>query len=136
MPFLAAGWAAPVQLLRRPPSPPLTISPAHWPPCSQQQYFYRQLRCFLGPFLEKAEAPRCDARLTEDPRQLAAIEQRLLRGYCCGVEVPICTHLVGGTRVCHVRVNKAFHLLDDYLPNLDLLNVSLSDYLVLNVGLW
>jgi hypothetical protein len=36
---------------------------------SQSQRFYRQLRCFLGGFMEAEPHRRRDVRLTEDPEE-------------------------------------------------------------------
>ena len=43
---------------------------------SQQQLFYRQLRCFLGPILEPSPWRRRDVRMTDDPAHLKVGMQR------------------------------------------------------------
>ena len=55
------------------------------------------------------------------------------------MQIPICTHLLAGTRLCHGKVHYAQHFLQRYLPQLGpggLLNASSSDLLVINFGLW
>lgn len=34
------------------------------------------------------------------------------------------------------RVNRGYHLKDDYLPNWGMFNMSRSDIVVINIGLW
>lgn len=57
-------------------------------------------------------------------------------GHTAGVGDHWCTYLIGGTRVCHIRVNRAQHLTLDFLPNLGLFNVTRDDILLTNFGLW
>lgn len=114
---------------------------------SQIARWYRHVRCFLAPLAEKmgdGQAPRRDETITSDPQLLEKMEELLLKGYTGDqwgnqwhdMVAPICTHFVGGTRVCHGKVHLGQQLLGSYLPNLKLLNVSRHDVLVLNVGLW
>lgn len=65
------------------------------------------------------------------------IQEHVLKGYdsCCGVELPICTHFLAGTRVCHARINKGDHMLHVF-RNLRWLNVSRDDVFIFNIGLW
>lgn len=50
--------------------------------------------------------------------------------------MPICTRFIGNTRVCLVRVNFGYHMVDQYLPQMHLFNASLNDFLFINTGLW
>ena len=67
---------------------------------------------------------------------LQLIIDRMVHGYIGGVEVPWCALMVANTRLCHIRVNKGDNLLEDWLPNLSLLNVTSSDILLINFGAW
>lgn len=64
------------------------------------------------------------------------INKKLVHGYVGGVEIPWCSLMVANTRLCHIRVNKGTNLVEDWLPNLSLLNVTQSDILVINFGAW
>lgn len=97
------------------------------------QYFYRVLKLFLQPL---AIEPTIDANVTSDPARLAAIEDRVVAGACCGAAVPICTTYVGGARLCHVRTNYAEHMIENVLPNVGLLTARREDVVVANFGLW
>jgi hypothetical protein len=65
------------------------------------------------------------------------LQEKLLKGYddCCGVELPFCTYLIGGARVCHFRINKGDHMLKIH-QKMGLLNVSMHDVWWWNIGLW
>lgn len=103
---------------------------------SQQQYFYRALKCMLRGFVDWRYAE--DANVTSDAAELLRIEQTLVRPdlYCCGVAVPFCTRYLGGLRLCLARVNKIEHMVSHFFPNLALLNVTARDVMSVNNGLW
>jgi hypothetical protein len=42
---------------------------------------------------------------------------------------------MGGTRICHARINKGAHMLK-YMQNLDALGVQKHDIWAFNIGLW
>ncbi|EFN59141.1 hypothetical protein CHLNCDRAFT_137966 [Chlorella variabilis] len=104
---------------------------------SQAQRFYRQLRCFLAGMMEPEARRRRDAPMSDDPAQQKRIYEAVVKGFdgCCGVAPPMCTTFVGGTRVCHARINKGQHMLH-YLKNLKALGVGSRDIWTFNVGLW
>eukprot|EP00887_Chlorella_sp_A99_P007455 scaffold2.g7455.t1 len=117
---------------------------------SQMQRSYTTLDCFMAPFLERTEEPRRRADFVTDPAELTQIKERVLDapasrglpgcGEWCGARGGVgdlwCTHLLGGTRICHIRANRAQHIIYDFLPNLRLFNVSRDDILITNFGLW
>ncbi|KDD73428.1 hypothetical protein H632_c2187p0, partial [Helicosporidium sp. ATCC 50920] len=77
-----------------------------------------------------------DVPLTEDPARVEAIQRLILKDWCCGVEQPRCTLLNSGGRVCFLRANKGLHVVQDVLPNFELLGARHSDVMVVNFGLW
>ena len=74
----------------------------------------------------------------DDPVQQKVIYETMLKGWddCCGVEMPFCTYFIGGTRVCHIRVNKGEHLLNHYFKHMHVLGVEQRDIWHFSVGLW
>lgn len=103
---------------------------------SQQQYFYRAVKCLLRGFVDWRYPE--DANVTSDAAELLELDAKLVRPdlFCCGVAVPFCTRYLGGARLCLARVNKIEHLAAHFFPNLKLLNVTPSDVMSLNNGLW
>lgn len=99
---------------------------------------YRALRCFLREFYADPAGKVQDEPLLEAGSPGAQLlEEKVFLDYGGGVGMPWCTRLAGAsTRVCHVRVNKAWHFTDQYLPQLHLLGVRRTDFFMYNAGLW
>ena len=103
---------------------------------SQAQRFYRQMVCYLRPFALPKEhspdpawlPPGWGQRLSSDAACQSEVANGLLHGpwECCGVEQPSCTRLLGGGRVCHMRVNRGDHMLH-VLRGLHLLGATRDD---------
>lgn len=78
----------------------------------------------------------CIAGASVSHPALQVIYRRLVADWEGGGEaVPWCVRLLGGTLLCHFRVNVVGHLLH-VLKNLDVLSVRKQDIVSFNIGLW
>lgn len=101
---------------------------------SQTHGFYKAMVCVMSTFNEPNMT--ADVPVTTAPDHVQRIKDTVIKDPAGGKGIPFCRHLVQGTRICHVHVNKGFHMRDDYLPNLELLTVQKSDFVISNFGQW
>lgn len=71
------------------------------------------------------------------PTRPQLVEAKLVKGWeGAGEGLPFCVRLLGGTMMCHMRVNFGDHMLH-LLKNLDILNARKQrDIVSFNFGLW
>ncbi|KAL4448513.1 hypothetical protein ABPG75_005732 [Micractinium tetrahymenae] len=103
---------------------------------SNAQRFYKQLFCFLSPFLWPPGQNVHD-RFSYDRNYVELVESKLVKGWeGAGEALPFCVRLLGGTMLCHMRVNFGDHMLH-FLRNLEVLNARKQrDIVSFNFGLW
>ncbi|KAI7841260.1 hypothetical protein COHA_005033 [Chlorella ohadii] len=102
------------------------------------------MACFLKPFVVP-ERYRAEPdwrpegqRFCSDPACEQLIQQEILADWdgCCGVEHPICTRLLGGGMVCHLRINQGPHMLRTLQRMGPVFGASQRDVVEFNIGLW
>ena len=109
---------------------------------------YLQLSCFLGEFLDSSAQPNFLAPIAATPAAWDYMRAHMgghcpprcngTTNPCCGMSNgPVCTLLVGGTRLCMQRANRANLMMDWVLPTLLALNLTrTTDYMILNFANW